>query len=72
MPIIVLLVKPLVLHLISFLNLLTQWEEGGTKTYVDRLKQKLEWAFAKAQENIQKNMKARKKFHDKSLRCHKV
>ena len=54
------------------LNLLTQREEGGAKTYVDRLKQKLEWAFAKAQENIQKDMKTRKKFHDKSLHCHKV
>ena len=54
------------------LNLPTKREEGGAKTYVDRLKQKLEWAFAKAQGNIQRDMKARKKFHDKTLRCHKV
>ena len=54
------------------LNLPGRREEGGAQTYVDRLKQKLEWAFTKAQENIQRDMRARKKYHDKALRCHEV
>ena len=32
----------------------------------------MEWAFEKAQENIQRDMMSRKKYHDKSVRCHKV
>ena len=54
------------------LNLPGRREEGGAQTYVDRLKQKLEWAFTKVQENIQRDMRAQKKYHDKALRCHKV
>ena len=54
------------------LNLLVRKEVGGAKMYVQHLKQKLEWAFAKAQENIQRDMEARKKYHDKSLHFHKV
>ena len=37
-----------------------------------RLKHKLEWAFQKAQENIQCDMISRKKYHDKSVHCHKL
>ena len=40
------------------LNLPGRREEEGAQTYVDLLKQKLEWAFSKAQENIQRDMKA--------------
>ena len=54
------------------LNLPGRREEGGAQTYVDQLKQKLEWAFTKAQENIQRDMRARKKYHDKALCCHKI
>ena len=54
------------------LNIPVRREEGGAKTYVDRLKQKFKWAFMKAQENIQRDIKARKKYHNTSLHCHKV
>ena len=54
------------------LNLPSKREEVTPRTYVDRLKQKLEWAFEKAQENIQRDMRSRKKYHDKSVRCHKL
>ena len=54
------------------LNLPSDQEEVTPKTYVDRLKQKMEWAFEKAQENIQRDMMSRKKYHNKSVRCHKV
>ena len=54
------------------LNIPVRREEGGAKTCADLLKQKLEWAFTKAQENIQRDIKAQKKYHDKSLHCHKV
>ena len=54
------------------LNLPSSREEVTPRTYVDRLKQKLEWVFNKAQENIQRDMISRKKYHDKTVRCHKL
>ena len=54
------------------LNLPSTREEVTPNTYVNRLKQKLEWAFEKAQENIQRDMKSRKRYHDKTVRCHKL
>ena len=54
------------------LNLPSNREEVTPRTYVDRLKQKMEWAFEKAQENIQRDMVSRKKYHDKSVTCHDV
>ena len=54
------------------LNLPSTREEVSPSTYVERLKHKLEWAFHKAQENIQCDMISRKKYHDKSVRCHKL
>ena len=54
------------------LNWPSTQEEVAPKTYVDRLKQKLEWAYEKAQVNIQHNMKSRKKYHDKTVQCHKL
>ena len=54
------------------LNLPSTWESATPQTYVDRLKEKLEWAFEKTQENIQHDMISRKKYHDKSVHCHKL
>ena len=54
------------------LNLPSTREEVTPKTYVDRLKQTLEWAYEKAQVNIQCDMKSRKRYHDKTVRCHKL
>ena len=54
------------------LNLPSNREEINPRTYIDRLKQKMEWAFEKAQENIQRDMVSRKRYHDKSVRCHQV
>ena len=54
------------------LNLPSDREEVTPRTYVYRLKQKMEWAFEKAQENIQRDMMSCKKYHDKSVRCHKI
>ena len=54
------------------LNLPPTREEATPRTYVDRLKQKLEWAFEKAQENIQRDMRSRKRYHDKSIYCHRL
>ena len=54
------------------LNLPSTREEVSPSTYVERLKHKLEWAFQKAQENIQCDMISRKKYHDKSVCCHKL
>ena len=54
------------------LNLPSTREEVSPSTYVERLKHKLEWAFQKAQGNIQRDMISRKKYHDKSVRCHKL
>ena len=47
------------------LNLPSTQEEVSPGTYVERLRHKLEWAFHKAQENIQRDMISRKKYHDK-------
>ena len=47
-------------------------EAATAQTYVERLKQKLQWAFDIAQQNIRKDMAARKKYHDKMIRCHEV
>ena len=47
------------------LNLPSTWEEVTLRTYVNGLKQILEWAFNKAQENIQRDMISRKKYHVK-------
>ena len=49
------------------LNLPSTREEVTPKTYVDRLKQKLEWAYEKAQGNIQWDMRCSKRYHDKSI-----
>ena len=54
------------------LNLPSTWEEVTPRTYVDRLKQKLEWTFEKAQENIQCDIRSRKRYHDKSVLCHRI
>ena len=54
------------------LNFPSTREEVSPSTYVDRLRHKLEWAFHKAQENIQHDMISQKKYHDKSVRCHKL
>ena len=54
------------------LNLPSTREEVSPSTYVEQLKHKLEWAFHKALENIQRDMISRKKYHDKSVRCHKL
>ena len=54
------------------LNLPSTREKVTPKTYVNRLKQKLEWAYEKAQVNIQHDMKSRKRYHDKTVRCHKL
>ena len=37
-----------------------------------KTKQKLQWAFEKAQQNIGRDMVARKKYHDKAIHCHEL
>ena len=32
----------------------------------------MEWAFRKVRENVERDMMSRKKYHDKTIRCHKV
>ena len=54
------------------LALPSQREKADAKTYVQRLKQKLQWAFEKAQQNIGRDMVARKKYHDNAIRCHEL
>ena len=53
-------------------NLPSNQENATPQTYVERLKEKLEWAFEKAQDNIQRDMISRKRYHDKSVHCHKL
>ena len=54
------------------LNLPSNREEITPRTYMDRLIHKMEWAFEKAKENIAKDKVSRKKYHDKTVRCHRV
>ena len=54
------------------LNLPSNREEVTPKTYMERLVHKMEWAFKKAKENITRDQVSRKKYHDKTIRCHRV
>ena len=54
------------------LNLPSNKEEVTPKTYMERLIHKMEWAFRKARENIDRDKVSRKKYHDKTIRCHQV
>ena len=54
------------------LNLPSRKEEVTPKTYMERLVHKMDWAFRKARENIDKDKTSRKKYHDKTVRCHRV
>ena len=53
-------------------NLLNGREVVDAKTYVDRLRHRLEWAFQQAQRNIAQDAKQRKSYHDQKVRCHKL
>ena len=50
------------------LNLPSHKEEVTPKTYMERLVHKMDWAFRKTRENIDKDKASRKKYHDKTIR----
>ena len=54
------------------LELPNRHEKGNAKTYAAKMKQKLEWAFKVAAENINKDQVQRKRYHDQKVRCHKL
>ena len=51
-------------------NLPSKKEIVDANTYAQRLRQKVEWAFKKAQENIAVDVRQRKQYHDQNVRCH--